>query len=149
MCYRTAKHLLEDTENERMGQQGIPIYWATVMRFNRSNRCRDIFKMIEMVQNNYQHYADLHNFLPYTYRNDYALTIALRTVNGHLELPQDFIIGRLIHAGLKTRVNRVNDTTYDIINEVEVNGTIKQQCIKIKDFDFHLLRKDNFMELAV
>ena len=149
MCYRSSKYLLNPSANETMSTNGLGIYWATVMRFNRSNRARDVFKMIEMVQKNYQHYADLHNFLPYTYRNDYALTIALRTVNGHLESEQDFITGRLIHAGQTVKVERVDDTTYEVSGDITINERLKRQYIQLKDFDFHVLDKEMFMRLAV
>jgi hypothetical protein len=80
------------------------------MRFTKSDRSRDVFKMIEMVQKNYEHYSDIHKFMPYMYRNDYALTIALRTVNGQIDNKQDAITGRLIHAGSNLTIER-NDTT--------------------------------------
>ena len=149
MCYQSSKYLLQSTENERMSENGLSIYWATVLRFRKSNRVNDLFRIIESVQHNYQHYADLHRFLPYTYRNDYALTIALRTVNGHVAPSEDFINGRLIHAGEQLKVERIDDTTYNISSDITINGRIKRQYIKLKDFDFHMLDKSNFMEIAV
>jgi hypothetical protein len=148
VCYQNSKYISDEQPNEVMSTQSLSIYWATVMRFSKSDRVRDIFKMIEMVQNNYEHYANLHKFMPYMYRNDYALTIALRTVNGHLDNKQDAITGRLIHAGKNLTVERVTDTEYKIISEVEINGRKIKQYIKVKDYDFHMLDKDNFMELA-
>ena len=148
VCYQDSKFLSEGQANEMMSPQSLSIYWATVMRFGKSDRVRDIFRMIEMVQNNYEHYANLHKFLPYMYRNDYALTIALRTVNGQVDNRQDAIIGRLNHAGKKVTVERVTDTEYKIISELEINKRKRQQYIKVKDYDFHMLDKNNFMELT-
>jgi hypothetical protein len=147
VCYQNSKYLLDNQPNEMMNGQTLSIYWATVMRFSKTDRVRDIFKMIEMVQNNYEHYASLHKFLPYTYRNDYATTIAVRTVNGHIDNKKDAITGRLIHAGHDIWVERVDDTTYDISSDIEINGRSRRQYIRIKDFDFHMLSKTNFMRL--
>lgn len=148
LCYQDSKFLSDDKQNEMMSSQTLSIYWATVMRFSKSDRVRDIFKMIEMVQNNYEHYANLHQFMPYMYRNDYSVTIALRTVNGHIDNPQDAITGRLIHTGKNIKVERVDDTTYDISSNIEINGKTRRQYFRIKDYDFHMISKDNFMEIA-
>jgi hypothetical protein len=148
-CYRNSRYLLSDKKNEMMGTLSLSIYWATVMRFRKSPRIRDMFKMIEMVQNNYEHYAELHGFIPYTYRNDYALTIALRTVNGHLEYDGDFITGELTHVGENVLVDRIDDTSYRVLSDITINGRKRRQYIKIKDFDFHMLNKNNFMSLVI
>jgi hypothetical protein len=83
------------------------------------------------------------------YRNDYALTIALRTINGHLDNQQDAITGRLIHASDTVKIERVDDVTYNVKSDMSSNGTTRQQYIKIRDYDFHMINKNNFMELMV
>jgi hypothetical protein len=148
VCYQDSKYLLGDQSNEMMHSQTLSIYWATVMRFSKSSRVEDIFKMIEMVQNNYGHYANLHKFMPYMYRNDYALTIALRTVNGHVDNKQDAITGRLIHAGQSVHVERIDDTSYNVKSDITTNGRTRKQYIQLKDYDFHMINKNNFMELT-
>jgi len=148
-CYRESRYLLSDKLNEMMNSMTLSIYWATVMRFTKSDRAGDIFKMIEMVQRNYEHYSELHGFTPYTYRNDYSLTIALRTVNGHLEHDSDFIQGKLIHAGEDISIDRIDDTTYKVSSDTIVNGKNRRQYIQVKDFDFHMISKENFMRIAV
>ena len=148
VCYQNSKYLgLENTPNEIMSAQSLSIYWATVMRFTKTNRTRDIFKMVEMVQNNYEHYSNLHKFMPFQYRNDYALTIALRTINGHLDNLQDAIPGRLIHIGSNAWVERIDDVTYNVKSDTIVNGNPRHQYIQLRDYDFHMLAKDNFMEV--
>jgi hypothetical protein len=149
VCYQNSKFLFDNQSNEMMNNQTLSIYWATVMRFSKSDRVRDIFKMIEMVQRNYEHYSNLHQFMPYMYRNDYALTIALRTINGHLDNQQDAITGRLIHASDTVKIERVDDVTYNVKSDMSSNGTTRQQYIKIRDYDFHMINKNNFMELMV
>jgi hypothetical protein len=148
VCYQNSKYLLDNKPNEQMNEQTLSIYWATVMRFSKSSRVRDVFKMIEMVQNNYEHYANLHKFMPYMYRNDYALTIALRTVNGHIDNKQDAITGRLIHASKSVVVDRIDDTTYKVSSDIVINDSTRKQYIQLKDYDFHMIDKNNFMELA-
>jgi len=149
VCYQDSKYLLEYATNEMISDQSLSTYWATVMRFTKTNRVRDIFKMIEMVQNNYEHYSNLHKFIPYQYRNDYALTIALRTVNGHIDNKRDSIPGKLNHTGTNLIVERIDDTIYHIKSENIMNGRVRRQYIQLTDFDFHMINKENFMELMV
>jgi hypothetical protein len=149
-CYRTARYFFSDEANEQIGPNSHSTYWATVMRFTRSPRTQDIFGMIKLIQENYAHYAELHGFLPYTYRNDHALTIALRAVNGHIEQPSDFIPGYLNHVdGQLGEVVRVDDTTYNINCQVMIRGRLKKSTITVKDQDFHMLNKENYMSLIV
>lgn len=149
VCYQKSNYILESKPNEIMSTQGLSTYWATVMRFTKNNRTRDVFKMIEMIQNNYDHYSNLHKFMPYQYRNDYALTIALRTVNGHLDKREDDIPGTLIHAGHNLVIERIDDITYNIKSDITINSRTRQQYIQVSGYDFHILNKNSFMELMV
>jgi len=45
-----------------------------------------VFETMDMVRNNWSHYRDLYGISSKTYRNDHALSIALNTVNGHIDL---------------------------------------------------------------
>lgn len=147
VCYTDSHYLLEDVPNEQLSKNSLSTAWATVMRFTKTNRTRDIFRMMRMVEGNYEHYSELHGFMPYTYRNDYALTIAMRTVNGHLDNPTDSITGRLLHAGNNVTVDRVDDTCYNIFRDITLNGRTRQQYIQLSNLDFHMLSKSNFMRL--
>jgi hypothetical protein len=59
------------------------MWWATVVMFRRSPQAKMIFGCMEMVRNNWNHYCALYGIVRSTYRNDFALSIALGIVNGH------------------------------------------------------------------
>jgi hypothetical protein len=59
------------------------MWWATVMMFRRSAEAQMIFDCMSMIKNNWEHYTNLYNVIHPTYRNDFALSIALGIVNGH------------------------------------------------------------------
>jgi hypothetical protein len=148
-CYKSARYMFLDDANEIISRHSHSTYWATVMRFQKTERTRDLFRLLKMIQENYTYYSELHGFLPYTYRNDHALTMALHTVNGHIENPADFIPGELQHiSGDLITAERVDDTTYNIMHEAEVRGRLKKTAITIKDVDFHMLNKINYMSLV-
>ena len=151
-CYNTTNFLM--TENkfvEHLSQFSYKTDWATVVYFRKTKKCRQIFECMKMIQDNYLHYANLHNFLVEPFRNDYALTLARRIVQGQTEVERESIPWSLTHIGDKTKVYKTNsnffDTEFLIVYDKWMNGKIKKEYISIKDYDFHLMDKENFMEL--
>ena len=71
------------TNLETFGEYNMPMWWATVMMFRKSNTAQYIFDCMYMVRENWQHYRDLYGIQNKTYRNDFALSIALGIVSGH------------------------------------------------------------------
>jgi hypothetical protein len=104
-----------------------------------------------MIQKNFQHYSNLHGFVAGTYRNDYALTLALRISNGHIDNQRDFIPWNLVHVGKNIHIYRDHDidlnTEYTILYDNWQRGKIRKDYITINNFDFHVMNKENFLEL--
>lgn len=151
-CHDTTSFLM----HPGAAQEALSVYsyntlWATVVTFKKTNRAKQIFNCLEMIQKNFDHYANIHNFIAATYRNDYALTLALRIVNGHTILPKDIIPWNLLHVGRNTSVYRDNDdpynTEYTVMFDNWKKGKIRKEYINIKDMDFHVMNKDIFVEL--
>jgi hypothetical protein len=65
------------------GDVRMPMWWATVMVFNKSRRAELIFDTMVMIRDNWTHYRHVYKNSTPTYRNDHALSIALLVVNGH------------------------------------------------------------------
>jgi len=65
------------------GQHHMPMWWATVMMFRRSDHARLIFDSMAMVRDHWSHYRDLFKISQPAYRNDHALSIALLICDGH------------------------------------------------------------------
>lgn len=125
--------------------------WATAVAFKKGSRAKQIFECLEMVQKNFDHYANIHSFVAGIFRNDYALTLALRIANGHTVLSKDIIPWNLMHLGKNTQIHANSDkkfnTEYTIMFDAWQRGKIKKEYITIKDMDFHVMNKDLFVEL--
>jgi hypothetical protein len=65
------------------GDVDMPMWWATVMVFNKSKSAELIFDAMAMIRDNWTHYRNIYKNSVATYRNDHALSIALGIVNGH------------------------------------------------------------------
>lgn len=152
-CHDNCNFLMQPgLPQEVLSVYSFKTLWATVIAFKKTKRAEQIFKCLEMVQKNFEHYSNLHGFVAATFRNDYALTLALRIVNGHSNNTRDIIPWNLIHTGQKNiHVYKNNDTDYNteytVLYDNWQRGKIRKEYITIKDMDFHVMNKDNFLEL--
>jgi len=153
-CHKSVSYLMSEYNKQEYlshYKHSLPTLWATVVTFKKTKRVKHIFECLKMVQENYQHYTNLYKFENETFRNDYGLTIAYRTVNGHEFLKSDIIPWNLLHIGLKTKVYKnssdLYNTDYTIIYDKWIRNKIKKEYITISNTDFHVINKDIMMEL--
>lgn len=96
MCHRMAWDMTSMNNFDGLnwfGANRMPMWWATVMMFRRSNTAQYIFDSMNMIKNNWRHYKDLYHITGANYRNDYALSIALGIVSGHTLQVNDIPFG--------------------------------------------------------
>jgi hypothetical protein len=151
-CHDTTSFLMHPkAPQEILSAYSFKTLWATVITFKKTQRAKQIFECLEMVQKNYEHYANIHSFIAGVYRNDYALTLALRIANGHLNINSDIIPWNLLHVGKNTSVYAEStdefNTEYTVMFDNWQRGKIRKEYINIKDTDFHVMNKENFLEL--
>jgi hypothetical protein len=151
-CHDTTSFLMHPgVPQEMLSVYSFNTLWATVINFKKTKRYEHIFQCLEMVQKNFEHYANVHGFISSTFRNDYGLTLATRIANGHIMPIEDIIPWNLVHVGKNTSVYRNNDdvlnTEYTVMYDNWQRGKIRKEYNTIKDTDFHVMHKENFMEL--
>lgn len=152
-CHETISFLMNEYDKREYFTQklSLPTLWATVVAFKKTQRVKQIFECLKMVQENYQHYGNIHKFSLDTYRNDYGLTLAWRIANGHAYVASDILPWNLIHIGPKTHVYSNNNgefnTEYTVVYDKWMRGKIKKEYIIIKDMDFHIINKDILLEI--
>lgn len=151
-CHDTTSFLMHPgVPQEVLSAYSFKTLWATVVTFRKTERAKQIFECLKMVQDNYDHYANIHSFVGGVFRNDYALTLALRIANGHTDNKQDIIPWNLTHVGKNTSVYRNSDdplnTEFTVMYDNWQRGKIKKEYITLVKTDFHCMNKENFMEL--
>lgn len=161
-CHNRTEFLMyPNAPQETLSSYSYDTLWATVVMFKKSERARQIFDTLRMVQENYSHYANIHSFIAGVYRNDYALTIALRIVNGHLVEPSDFIPWNLVHVGKNTSVYskypdeqipevwqyKIYNTEFIVMYDNWQRGKIRKEYLEIDDMDFHVMNKELFVDI--
>ena len=74
----------------------IPMYWATVVYFRKSNFAENLFTLVSHIKYNYKYYYYLYNCSGNLFRNDFAFSMALHILNGSVafdvpSLPIDYL----------------------------------------------------------
>jgi hypothetical protein len=83
-CYNTAQDITGVAELQcNIGNTSIPMQWATVMYFRRSELAEAVFDFMRYIRQNYEFYSLMYNFRADKYRNDFALSIAIQTLTGY------------------------------------------------------------------
>ena len=142
MCHNSTSFIMiPNAQQEKVSNKFINTCWATVIFFKKTDRTKRIFDCMQMVQNNYQHYANIFDMNSLMYRNDYSLTIALWIVNGHTQNQSDYIPWSLLHLNQQVQARKIDNTEYIFFDD-------KHKYITLKGVDFHLLSKKNFMDIT-
>lgn len=118
------------------GDVCMPMWWATVMVFNKSLQAELIFDTMAMIRDNWSHYRNIYKISSPTYRNDHALSIALLVVNGHtLDYPD--IPWRLASLPPEHNLSQLSKDRYRV-DFVNTEG--KSRWIELRQ-DFHAMDK--------
>jgi hypothetical protein len=125
------------------GNVRMPMWWATVMVFDKSKQAELIFDTMAMIRNNWTHYRNIYKNTSTTYRNDHALSIALLVVNGHT----------INHPGIPwslatvTPEHKLTQLSADQYRVDFVNSENKSRWIEIRQ-DFHAMGKQQLGDIV-
>jgi len=91
--YKNAQ-TLKNTEpdhnlDKRLNEAGIPLYWSTVIYFDKSPMSKMFFDMWEHVKENYDYYQSLYKFSRGLYRTDFAVSISMHLLKGFVDCIDD------------------------------------------------------------
>jgi len=100
---------------------------------------------MQMVRDNWQHYRDLYNIDRATYRNDFALSIALGIVSGHT-MKVDEIPWALASVMPNTQLMRWIDTDSYIITYTDSDQKLKH--MSFEGLDFHAMGKKHLGDIV-
>lgn len=147
LCHKDAYTLAGGTALDslnKFGDYDLPMWWATVMMFRKSNQAQYIFDCMHMIRENWQHYRDVYQINNKTYRNDFALSIALGIVNGHT-LTVDEIPWPLMSSMPEHNLTKLSQDSFQL--QYKCNQG-KPYEIMFAGMDFHAMGKKNLGEIV-
>lgn len=101
----------------RLANTSIPMLWATVVYFTKSELAESVFKFMDTIRQNWDFYSNLYGFTASLYRNDYALSIALQALTGFGIGNYTTIPGKLFTANTDTYIFAVKPDHFVIASD--------------------------------
>lgn len=134
----------EDFFNDNhFGRYHAPMWWATVMCFRRGEVSRMIFDTMRMVRDNWQHYCNLYGVRKGGFRNDFALSIALNIIDGHVE-PLS-IPWPLVTVSPRNQLRQEGQDHFRVDFQDTSN---RSRWIVIREQDFHAMGKQDLGDIV-
>jgi len=126
---------------KRLHHQTIKMYWATVLYFTKSYEANLLFKLMELVRKNWEYYGRLYKFeSSRTYRNDFAVSIALHMLKGKFET-KDYDLPHKIMCLADKHIMISNFGVVFRYKDSWAGSSVPKQNI-------HIMNKQSAMELA-
>lgn len=110
----------------------IPMVWATVFIFKKTQKAKKIFDMIKYVKKYYKYFNDMYRIVSKNFRNDYAFAIALQQLNGFMDY--DVFPFALSTLPPDCKVIGINDNA--------VAWQYQDQISYIENQDLHVMNKE-------
>lgn len=133
---------------QTFGHHNFPHYWATILYFNKSKEAEQMFDLMTMIKDNYEHYSKLYKFQLKPYRNDFVVSIALSVLYGHRLDSVPTIPWNLPSAFSDVNVKQLDETQFQLTYEKWNSKGKKTVLSKIKGTDFHCINKNSLEEIV-
>ena len=120
----------------------IPMYWATVVYFKKSDFAENLFTLVSHIKYNYKYYYYLYNCSGNLFRNDFAFSMALHILNGSVafdvpSLPFNYLNNSFDLDDIY-RVNSHNDI---IMYCADAERITNHLLSRFKNVDIHIMNK--------
>lgn len=127
-----------------MAHNTTRLYWMTAMYFRKTPYVEKVFQLMRHVKEHWEYYRFLYGFGGRDYRNDFALSIALHTLEGMRDylghLPVDYLI-------FAKHGDRLLDVNWDRMvwlhqdSATMVNtGSLNVHCLDKVELEKHLIK---------
>jgi len=132
---------------DRLSDKTIPMFWATILYFTKSDTAKKVFDLVQHIKENYNYYRLTYNIVETKFRNDFAFSIAIHMMRGFSEntnwpvpLPSDMWVS--IDKDLLV------DVKQDSI-QLLAHRNNDYMSVKLTDATTHIMNKfslDNFID---
>jgi hypothetical protein len=131
----------------RVSDDSIDFYWATVLVFKKTERINRLFKLVKYIKDNYHYFRTLYRITTKTFRNDYAFSIAIHMLNGYetTEWPQQ-LPGRMLYSSPEDDLVSIKDEkyTFTIGNKYRRD---KVNVVTVENSNIHVMNKLHLNQL--
>lgn len=137
---------LNEYTHKNIGRFTIPMFWATVVYFNRSDFCETFFGLIKEIKDGYAYYTKYYQLFDGSYRNDYAFSIALHIMNGFRIPDKEWEIHYpMVLITPRDYVYRIDKGQTKFIIDL-LSNTGKYNVVNIQNMSYHCMNKLSLYE---
>lgn len=148
--YNLVKQGVEPSFN-RVSDTTIPMYWATILYFTKSETAKTVFDLVSHIKENYNYYRLVYSIVETKFRNDFAFSIAVHMMRGFehssewpKQLPSDMWVSTdrdilvsvinnsvnlLVHKDYDYHLATLNTATVHVMNKFSLNAFIDKEFI--------------------
>ena len=112
---------------DKISDKSVPMYWATILYFTKSNTAKIVFDLVSHIKENYNYYRTVYELSESKFRNDFAFSIAVHMMKGFesstewpKDLPGDMWVSTdkdvLVDATTSIKLLAHNSTDYLLVN---------------------------------
>jgi hypothetical protein len=151
LCHR---YVLDVTDranfagDTRFGEVEMPMWWATVLFFRKTKVAKSVFDMMTVIEHNWYHYSRLYKFNPEPYRNDYAISIALNTVYGHVPDAVPSIPWPLFTSFYDVYLNQLENDVFQLNYVRMVDHKQRHYRMILSNQDLHVMNKPDLGKIC-
>lgn len=151
LCHRCVLDITQRdnfAQDTRFGEVEFPMWWATVVYFRRSALAKSVFDIMRMIEFNWYHYSRVYKFSQDLYRNDYALSIALNTVYGHVPDQIPSIPWPLFTSFYDVYLNHMQPDLFQLNYVRMVDNQQRHQRMWLDNCDLHVMNKPDLGKIC-
>lgn len=143
--YKQFSHMCEDSSVAKISLNSVPMYWATIMYFTKSEIAKTVFDTVQHIYNNWLWYKNLYGLSATKFRNDYAFSIAIHILQNFTESVTDFEIPYILYNSFDVDIiNSFDDTEISILAKKNHND---YRITYLKDTTVHIMNKFDFKDI--
>lgn len=133
----------EKLDESRISPFGLDAIWATCFAFEKSQLSVDFFSLVDYVREHYAYFAQLYDFSPKPFRNDFAFTIALHLMTGGDPQCTEVMINpfKIFMTNRRDKIISLHED--GVLAEDSHNGV---GYIRTRGMNIHILSKDSLGE---
>jgi len=138
-----------DIKDKRISDHGIPLYWATVVYFRKSEMAKIFFDLVDYIRDEYNFFQFLYGFREGFYRNDFTFSIASHilsgyTSNGIKSFPED--VFNMSYQ--KDTIAKMIDSREIIFCSTNTDEEWKTTLVNMKDLNVHIMNKRELLRIS-
>ena len=141
----TNRDSFQNYRNVSNSRVGLHHWWATVLFFRRCRESEYFFSIMQMVRENYKHYSNLYKFRPHPFRNDFAASIAITALAGHIPWATVAVPWSMANVGADVEIKQNEHDCFDLT--YQCYKTQQSKRLMIKGQDFHFMNKQSLSKL--